>query len=736
MAYNFHSDYKADNVNTEKKTIKKNAEYVNNVSDPNILNDFASYNALFTLSALTAGEAKDSRLIATRKAHDVIARSAGIGPSSATETNSYDEAGVDIGPINEILNKAGNKKLKAAVKESQKTLAQNRDIFIRNVTLNALPSLNSRRRLTSVTTITMELVEPAGITLLERIRGAAVNSGNLDHIDAPFLLTVEFKGFDELGRVASQEKANAMKRFVPIKIIDMQLDITAAGTVYSLKAIPWGEFGLVDTYNSLRTSGNLFPQGGTIRDAAVALERLMNKQNQDEKGQQADKPDIYRIVIDPEIKASQKINIKTLQEIGMTTTEVASGEEPVEFMRLVPGMSLSKILEELMKGHEEYSDKAYEEFKERCATGLGAIQEREGPQGVYDKAKDFYLEYFHIRSKIDLTGEFDSVRAKSQKLITYYVEPFKVHAYSLAIPGVSTGENFKKFVFKTYDYIFTGNNINILDLNINYRVAYFQSRLKDFESGDTKNTVIDNVKTKKTGGTTAEDIFCDPDFLLQSEPGIAKSEGTGGTGGGSPQLDSFLDALTNPMADMVNIRMEILGDPAWISQSQFIPMTTTGLFADVGVYQDPNKDFWRGNRDAIWNETLRCYNSDVAQPIIMLNFRMPTDINDKTGVYELQSSQSAEFSGLYRVIQVENNFSDGKFTSVLHLTRFNNQGVCVSDPVPTVSVVDRAGGMTEIVTADQARAILKHPFADAKVDLNSVKRRYTDLSNKIKGSIT
>ena len=165
MAYNFHSDYKADNVNTEKKTIKKNSQYVVNVSDPNILNDFASYNSLFTLSALTAAEAKDSTFIASRKPHDVIARSSGIGPSSATQTDSYDEAGVDISPINKILNKAGNQKLKAAVKESQKTLAQNRDIFIRNVTLDALPSLNSKRRLTSVTSITMELVEPAEMRL-------------------------------------------------------------------------------------------------------------------------------------------------------------------------------------------------------------------------------------------------------------------------------------------------------------------------------------------------------------------------------------------------------------------------------------------------------------------------------------------------------------------------------------------------------------------------------------------
>ena len=73
MAYNFHSDYKADNVNTEKKTIKKNREYVVNVSDPNILNDFASYNALFTLSALTERQIETGSYLTDTKLYSVIA---------------------------------------------------------------------------------------------------------------------------------------------------------------------------------------------------------------------------------------------------------------------------------------------------------------------------------------------------------------------------------------------------------------------------------------------------------------------------------------------------------------------------------------------------------------------------------------------------------------------------------------------------------------------------------------
>ena len=280
-----------------------------------------------------------------------------------------------------------------------------------------------------------------------------------------------------MGRVAGLEKSKATKRLIPIKIIDMQMDVNQAGTVYNLVAIPWVEFGFVDTYNKLRTSGDLYPQNSRIKDVAVALERLLNKQNQDEEGSQAEKgkSDEYRVVIDKRLNPDHFINIDLLSQTGMYRQEQVSGEPPTAFMRLTSGMAVTKILEELMKGTPDFTDQKYEEFREKCATGLGAVQEQGGAQAVYEKAKDFFFDYFRVRTQVETLYEFDKVRATNRKRITYIVEPFKVHAYSLALPGVSTGDNFNAFVFKTYNYIFTGENINILDLNINYRVAYFLS---------------------------------------------------------------------------------------------------------------------------------------------------------------------------------------------------------------------------------------------------------------------
>ena len=747
--YTIHSDYKAGNVNTEKKTTK-NEKYVTNISDPNTLDDFASYTSLFTLSGLTKEEITRPNLL-NNPPHDIILRSGGIGNAD----NSPNPLSADN---QAILNK--NERAQGAVEKSQRVLAQNRDIYIKNVSMDAVPALNSSRRMTSVTKISMEIVEPAGITLLERIRGAAINNGYLDHLDAPYLLTIDFKGFDELGRVASDAKAKAMKRVIPIKIIDMQLDVTAGGTVYNMTAIPWPEFGFSDTYSNLRTSGDLYlSKNSQLGDAAIALERLMNKQNKDEEGSQAEvgKADQFRVVIDPRLNPQQIISSQLISQQGMLKQEQDAGAEggfgetpPLKYMTVTSGMNVIKILEEFMKGTPAYTDRKLQEFEEKCRTTLGAAQLKGGAQSVYEKAKEFYFDYFKIRTQVIPLNQFDEVRATNSKRVVYYVEPFKIHAYNLPLPGISSGDNFKAFVFKTYNYLFTGENINILDLNINYRLAYFQSRLKDFEAVDERSNIILDKNIKQTGTSTAKDIFCDGNLLLKSEPGQAKSEGTGKSGATSAQLDSFMDSLTNPLADMVNIQMEILGDPAWISQSQFIPMGTEGLFTEAGSYQDKEIDAWRGNANAIWNEKLRCYNTDVAKPIVMLNFRMPTDLNDQTGVYELQSDQSAEFSGLYQVIRVEHNFVDGQYRNTLHLTRFNNQGACISDPAPRVAVIDRAGGMSEIITAAEAKRIISsnHPFAKGIADLTSIKRTFQDLvssgfsrvknkvTNKIKGFLS
>ena len=117
--------------------------------------------------------------------------------------------------------------------------------------------------------------------------------------------------------------------------------------------------------------------------------------------------------------------------------------------------------------------------------------------------------------------------------------------------------------------------------------------------------------------------------------------------------------------------MTILGDPAWLGQSQFIPATPEN---SRGSSKDNNIEFFRGGvKTNVWNATLKCFNYDVAEPITNLTFKVPQDFDDKTGVYEMSSAQRAVFSGLYKVTQVRHNFTDGQFTQDLTMVRFNNQ---------------------------------------------------------------
>jgi len=731
--------------NTEKSTLNKgNDIYVTTINDPNNLHQFASYTSLFTLSALSQDDLEDTTTLLNSKPHDIILRSSGIGPTENT----------DRAPLSaedkKIIDK--NERLKGAVEKSRSTLSANRDLYIRNVTMNSIPGLNDKRRLTSVTQISMEIIEPAGITLLERIRGAAINNGYLDHLDAPFLLTIDFKGFDEMGRPASTKDSQNMKRLIPVKIVDMQMDVTQAGTVYTVKAIPYNEFAYVNRFNYPRTAGTLSPDGKRLSDVFKTLEALLNKQNEDEKDTGlVEKPDVYTVTFDSKGIEDTFITTENLEQQGMATQGVTGADGgfyvgaeiaiPPDYMKINSSNAITKILEEIMKGHPAYSDKKFDEWKSKVTKTLNVAQFKGGAQGVLDKAQDFYFDYFKIRaSVVPVKGDFDTIRAMNRKKINFHVEPYKVHAYSLAIPGVSTGQNFKNFVFKTYNYIFTGDNVDVMDVNINYKVAYFQSRLKDFEATDLRKNTIEDASDKATGGTSATDHNTDGNLLTRSHPDSSKSEGTGKTGGTPTQLDSFLDSLTHPLADMVNVRMEILGDPAWISQSQFIPLNAKSFARGAGKATDPDIGYWRRNKDRIWNSDLRCYNTDVAEPIIMLNFRMPTDLNDQTGVYELQADQSAEFSGLYRVVQVEHNFTDGKYTNVLNLTRFNNQGVIISDPVPSASVTVKNGESFIVLKNELTKFYSAKELTNVKSNLTSIGKKYIDLASanvsRIKNKIT
>ena len=111
---------------------------------------------------------------------------------------------------------------------------------------------------------------------------------------------------------------------------------------------------------------------------------------------------------------------------------------------------------------------------------------------------------------------------------------------------------------------------------------------------------------------------------------------------------------------------------------------------------------------------------------------MPTDIDDKRGIYEMQSDDQAEFSGLYRVIQVEHNFTDGQYRCILQMTRFNNQGVYISAPA-TSYIAQGVNGIIEKVSSEQLKKLLSGNVYQDRVI--SIGRKINQLKEQAKSFV-
>jgi len=698
---------------------------VQNISDPNQLFEYTTYNTLFTLSCMNPSELQTPKKFFEGAPHDIIMQSAGIGEKSVgdLDDNSW---GIDA----EVAKTLSQRQTKSLAK-AQKMFNARRDLYFSDVRMHSIPGLNEKRRLTSVTNIEMEIVEPTGISLLEKLRAGASNNGYVDHIDAPYLLTIQFRGYDKFGNLMSKENQDLLKRVIPIKLVDMEINVNQAGSVYKVSAIPYNEFAFVNRYSYVRSSGTI-PAKDTLGNTILELEKILNKQTEDESDVllfEKGKEDKYKLVIDPFFKEQMVFGGK-INEINMTPQNSDDAHHPGQHSvykktvagEIQKGAHIITILENLMKTLTMYQDLGYDRWVAKVKTTLARAHERGGAKAVSDlahdktKEKEFYFNYFKIRaSVVPNVSVWDKIRKEHPKVITFYIEPYGIHAYSLAIPGVTTGDNYKYFVHKQYNYIFTGDNVDILDLDIKYRVAYFQSRLKDVKpeqtgAGKIEEPAVTEVVTGSGQGGT---------LLYKSYVGVAKSGDAGIEKSGTTQLDQFVDYLTHPNADMVQIRLEIIGDPSWLGQSQFIPVSLQD--ENSSVAEDGNISYFRNGKDAIWNTKLRCYNPDVAEPIIMLNFRMPSDFDDKTGMYELKDDQSATFSGLYRVVGIENSFDGGKFTQVLEIVRFNNQGTKITPPTKVGYQKDKKGNVTT-VTSDNAK------FTEL---INAWKKRQKQLVERI-----
>jgi hypothetical protein len=233
-----------------------------------------------------------------------------------------------------------------------------------------------------------------------------------------------------------------------------------------------------------------------------------------------------------------------------------------------------------------------------------------------------------------------------RRKITYFIKKFEFnnHVYpeaELSLP---------KKIQKQYNYIYTGQNLDIRDFKIQFNTLWFQA-LTSFENRFEKDNlnITDDpleysegidlsgqrpravVKSKET----SRELF--PRRIFRTTVNNATQQQSDGSKKSIQAVDLWSSVFNYKGGDMISLTLEIAGDPDFIKQDDvWYPSGSDMGYTDTGI------------------------KTDRQQVYINVNFQLRDDIDLSTGLYK-KSEYNSAFSGVYSVVTVENYLKDGVF---------------------------------------------------------------------------
>ena len=280
------------------------------------------------------------------------------------------------------------------------------------------------------------------------------------------------------------------------------------------------------------------------------------------------------------------------------------------------------------------------------------------------------VPWFRIDAETYLKANADqeNVYGEDAKVFHYKVVEYMVHSSHLQRPG-DPGLSYnalRESAKKEYNYIYSGENTDILNFDIQFNAAFFQFIQPDYGQGNfdfktgglQQNTVLKTpetltMKTENSGANSATGL------TVQSFNQSTSTQGGGGAGIDNSKIRwarQFHDnILGSGSMDLVEVDLEIFGDPYFIVDSGMGNWTDSP--GDLNSTANGQIDYQRSESD------------------VLLNFRTPIDYNPETGgmIFPEDTIPVQQFSGLYRVTKITNEIRGNQFTQTLKLLRRRGQ---------------------------------------------------------------
>lgn len=613
---------------------------------PNELFDYSVYNYHFTLSVLSKGQ-----------------------------YNSASYMGGDLGQI--ILASAG------AAKEEDLVATQSGklDYHLENLRINSIAGLNENTGNSNALGLSFQIIEPYSMGLFfQALQVAALKQGYRNYADVPILLTIKFTGHIDPDMLNIESTVS--KKYIPMKIREIQMNVNNKGCVYDCEAYPYNESGFSDTFTQIKHDALLICDDNVpktveqlLRKSEKSLKHCVNQYLKERVKQKTTTfYDEIDIVFPDESRNDESLNLIGKSNLGFNNyNKGETGFAPDNFvyedgvykrgkMKVNPlngtftfdqGQLITDIINQVILTSD------YPKFALKNWT----------PQGQ--------IRWWRVDIKHYFKGTEDPNTGICPKKTVYRVEEYLVDAQKFTNPNTKNPglENKWREVVKQYFYIYTGQNLDVLDLRVEFKTGFYKALTAD----QGKLSEGQQGVGQATGGANQEHIGkedaqtppgIDPaSHKLPSQVNYQKTETKTANRGGAFQSDDpitlaarqFHDLVTTGY-DMLNLNVTILGDPYYIVSSG-----TGNYRAGHTTRQSVNTD--------------REMDYEQGEVYVAVYFRTPVDQNPSNrknaewdGMYDFGSEDSQfQFSGLFKVLNITSQFNKGKFTQELQLIRVPDQ---------------------------------------------------------------
>ena len=328
-------------------------------------------------------------------------------------------------------------------------------------------------------------------------------------------------------------------------------------------------------------------------------------------------------------------------------------------MKFQRGQDILGILDQVML-NSEYCTRIFEED----AKGNKFVSD-----GAINNGK---VDWYQIVPQIEIIAQDNGGNSPAYK-VKYMIHKSTIDA-NLLITDAHANINGYDIV-RTYDYLYTGKNDDILDFRIKYNALFYQAAQmyanqakaenKDAPkaTGSVRQNNIANFFT-----TLADNLFVDGQGKVQMQgfnreevnPVVVRSgddvkdDPIDNSSKNVGRAKHLADILADPAADLIELDMAIIGDPVYILTKEYF------------------NDGQKMGQQIIQNE--QDLGSTDGMVYVNVNFKQPErgDIDQSRGVIPV--TKKAVFSGVYRLTTVSNVFENGLFTQSLQGVRVKNQG--------------------------------------------------------------